>query len=822
MFYKMIQKKRDSWYSSSECKVRNLIDYIEKNDKMRDAQVEAIKTYLFLKIAGDNQPLYKLFIDGFFNNLDLDNIELRNNVRAYLDTNPSAAALFEYASLTDERGEIVSPKIIDKIKKSPENIDYITVFKDIFYDISYTDYLFSLPMGAGKTYLMAAFIYLDLYFAVNEPNNKSFAHNFIILVPPGLKSSVVPSLRTIQNFDPSWVIPEPAACALKRKLIFEVLDQNKADNKSNKTKNPNVQKIASHQPLDDLFGFVAVINAEKVILDRVKESNGQVNLFEDSDDEKDKQANELRNLIGRLPQLSIYIDEVHHAAKDDKKLRAVVNKWIKNDTVTGVIGFTGTPYLTKVEKIKIAEKLVLANLEISNIVNYYPLIKGIGNFLKKPVVKISTNRNRLTIVEEGVREFLNKYRDTIYADGTCAKLGIYCGSIEVLEEQIYPLVQRITEEYKLNSTEVVLKFHGGNEKYPIPVDSALQFSTLDKPTSKVKIILLVQIGKEGWDCKSLTGIVLSQQGDCSTNMVLQTSCRCLRQVQKGQPESALIYLNEDNANILNKQLEQQHHITIKEFERGDNGVFTEINRYDRTKYLKLPKVDFYQLKVSYQTLIISEDIEIANQIMKAKDGAEVSTLIKEARFSSNLNVIKYNNEMDEKGNRIANFNTWLYEISKQSFGYISFQDLSKYTEELRSIFESITYKKSDLHYFSSKYDLETINANIRKAFYEKRTFETIEELIPEDASLLKLDNFETKIKTKTPHDFYPNMDIVENIIRDDEGKLKVDPKTEQVIKFLRENNNEDMAIALENQALSHPMKNQSFHYIPYKTDSTFE
>ena len=26
----------------------------------------------------------------------------------------------------------------------------------------YTDYLFSLPMGAGKTYLMSAFIYLDL------------------------------------------------------------------------------------------------------------------------------------------------------------------------------------------------------------------------------------------------------------------------------------------------------------------------------------------------------------------------------------------------------------------------------------------------------------------------------------------------------------------------------------------------------------------------------------------------------------------------------------------------------------------------------------
>ena len=37
----------------------------------------------------------------------------------------------------------------------------------MFYNVSYADYLISLPMGAGKTYLMAAFIYLDLYFAQN-------------------------------------------------------------------------------------------------------------------------------------------------------------------------------------------------------------------------------------------------------------------------------------------------------------------------------------------------------------------------------------------------------------------------------------------------------------------------------------------------------------------------------------------------------------------------------------------------------------------------------------------------------------------------------
>ena len=68
-----------------------------------------------------------------------------------------------------------------QIKKDPTGIDYNEFFRNAFYGVSYTDYLFSLPMGAGKTYLMAAFIYLDLYFAYNEPTNPSFAHNLSYL-----------------------------------------------------------------------------------------------------------------------------------------------------------------------------------------------------------------------------------------------------------------------------------------------------------------------------------------------------------------------------------------------------------------------------------------------------------------------------------------------------------------------------------------------------------------------------------------------------------------------------------------------------------------
>ena len=44
-------------------------------------------------------------------------------------------------------------------------------------------------------------------------------------------------------------------------------------------------------------------------------------MFEESEDDKDRQANELRNLIGKLPSLSIFIDEVHHAVSDEIKLR---------------------------------------------------------------------------------------------------------------------------------------------------------------------------------------------------------------------------------------------------------------------------------------------------------------------------------------------------------------------------------------------------------------------------------------------------------------------------------------------------------------------
>ena len=820
MFYKMIEKKCDEWYASETCTAAPIIEYIEHTGQMRDAQVQAIRIYLYLKIACSNQPLSELFAKGQFNSLELDDLMISAHTRRYLEEHPEAAALYEYASMRDDQGQMVSDKLVEIIATNPESIDYNAFFRKIFYNVTYSDYLFSLPMGAGKTYLMAAFIYLDLYFALNEPENPAFAHNFIIFAPSGLKSSVVPSLRTIQKFNPAWILPEPAASDIKRMIMFEVLDEVKSGNKSNKTKNPNVQKIASHQPLNELFGLVAVTNAEKVILDKVN-LTPQLSYVERTEDELDQQANELRNLIGKLPSLSIFIDEVHHAVDDEIKLRAVVNKWAENRTINAVIGFSGTPYLEKPEKVSVTDELTIASAEITNIVYYYPLIEGIDNFLKHPVVKIADVSDSNIIVERGIREFLKQYADTVYEGGLTAKLAIYCGSIRKLEEQVYPIAVRVAAEFGLG-TETILKFYRENKKekgYIPPADGQMLFDSLDLPISKIRIVLLVQIGKEGWDCRSLTGIILSQEGDCPKNMVLQTSCRCLRQVVKGKPESALICLNESNAKKLNDQLQKQHHITLKELTDAHHNKIS-LHRYDRTEYLRLPKVDFYQFQIRYETEIVQPSNPAVELSLSAEGMRNSADLYRTTDFTMETHTTEVDDS--DRGTEAATFRSWLYRIVKGSFGTLQTGDLLPFKPLLRQIFDKITYTKDGSLYYNTRYRIPEIEANIRKAFCDKRAFNTVEELIPEAAALLNIQNFRSEVSTSKSQEYYPDQETVEQVVNDDRNGTQADEQAKELLRLAESMGNTVLAESIRKQYFSAPIKDRTYHYLPYHTDSSFE
>ena len=816
MFYKLIKKKCDEWMTSSDCTIRELIQYIYAQNKMRDAQIEAIKIYLFLKIACGNRPLWKLFSEGCFNSLDFNTMELTVEARSILTTNKAAAALLEYALLKDKNGNQLAPELEKVIKSQSGRINYEDTFKKIFYGVNYTDYLFSLPMGAGKTYLMAAFIYLDLYFALNEPDNPAFAHNFMVLAPSGLKSSIIPSLRNIQEFDPTWIIPEPTASNLKRMIKFEVLDEQKSAPKSNLVRNPNAQKINNYQPLEDLMGLVAITNAEKVILDRVGENENET-LFSQEETVRIRIANELRDIIGCIPHLAVFIDEVHHAADGEIKLRQVVEEWTEKHSFCGVLGFSGTPYLEKAESVTLADSFVIKNTDLSNVVYYYPLIKGVGNFLKVPEVKYADN-DMETIVKNGVKEFLDNYLHTVYANDACAKLAIYCGKIETLEELIYPLVTRMASDYGLNPTEAILKYHGGNKVYPQPEGAETEFASLDTDFSKIRIVLLVQIGKEGWDCKSLTGVILPQKVVCPTNMVLQTSCRCLRQVIKNADETALIWLNKFNADTLNKQLKQQQNISLQEFNKGKHQKTIQIERFSRMDRLKVPPIDFYQLKVSYQTLITEEHPNTSQKLADESifTGADVTLIHKQALAGKNLGHYLAETEMGE----YISFRQWMYQIVKESFRTLVLENLKEHEVILKKIFERITLKdEMGNTRYDNRYDHDSIRSLIRRAFVPKRDFSVKEEIVPCEASLLQIERLVSPVFVQDDKPFFPSQEDVKTIVDwDANAQNKVlSPEELALIEKMKK-----MGYPMPEPTDPYPERGQTYHYLPYRFDSGLE
>ena len=834
MLNTLIAQKAERWFQQPDCPVHQIVDYIETAGYLRDAQIEAIKTYLFLKIEGANRPLWELFCDGFFvQGEDLSRLHISEAARTLFESDKAARSLFEFSRRKANGGpKTMLPELEAYLRDHAADVDCNGVIQQLFYGVEYPDYLFSLPMGAGKTFLMAAFIHLDLYFAQNDPDNKAFAHNFVLLVPSGLKSSIIPSLKTIENFDPTWVLPEPAASNVRKLIKFEILDQPKSGSKSNRARNPNAQKISRYQPFEDLMGLVIVTNAEKVVLDQVKiDDTGR--LFEQTEDEKDKAGNELRNLISKIPNLQILIDEVHHAATDDIKLRQVVNAWSagrdgSGGSINSVLGFSGTPYLASPEPVNVADGVSIRVSQITNTVFYYPLTRAIQGFLKKPTVHTISELQSRQIVRQGVSEFLGKYGAKTYTNGATAKLAIYCGTIERLEEDVYPM---LIGEMGI-APDDILKYHRGNKTHKIGAEAASQWKTLDTPLSRKRIVLLVQIGKEGWDCRSLAGVVLSQKGDCPTNMVLQTSCRCLRQMDGGpqasEIETAGIWLNADNAKTLDKQLAEEQHTSIEEINRLGQGKPAPTRpRFPRVDHLHLPPMDFYQLRVQYETLTTEAPAPQAH--LRALDTAlfraNASTRTGGLAPGGVETIRIHDTELGD----LADFSSWLLHIAKGSFGGVSLPALRAFTPELQAVFDAITYPDGDARRFNALYDADAIAAEIRLAFYARRELTSTSDVIPTEARLLLVEKLAAIAADKK--NLYPSeADAAQIIAMDADGqdafqyvqaqRKKLDAVRETMKAQGLNPNLFTLPAAEPSTAVVN--KDRSFHFVPYNLDSGFE
>ncbi|MDO4807999.1 MAG: DEAD/DEAH box helicase family protein, partial [Coriobacteriales bacterium] len=689
----------------------------------------------------------------------------------------------------------------------------------------------SLPMGAGKTYLMAAFIYLDLYFCHIDPTNTAFARNFVVFAPSGLKSSVIPSLKTIREFDPSWVIPEPAASELRASLSFEVLDEQRSASKSNRAKNPNVQKVAIHQPFQTLRGLVLVTNAEKVILSNVKtDSTGNLRLFGDDElDEAGRIENELRDIIGKLPGLAIIIDEVHHAQNDDIKLRAVVSRWA---TTTGnvncVLGFSGTPYLQRKAKVELGDGGGFRSAFMANVVNYYPLAAGIGNFLKRPTVKIVDGTSD-QIIRAGVERFLDDYGCVTYANGTVPKLAIFCGTVIKLEEEVAPLVAQVLTERGLDPDTLVLKYHRGgtgSKRFPTSPEWGVQFAMLDSDLSRKRIVLLAQIGKEGWDCRSLAGVILSQEGDCSRNMVLQTSCRCLREVVHGEPQTALIVLNDKNALHLERQLKQTQRIDLKTFQTGtvDEGVV----RHSRVKKLGLPRIDHVRFELSRE-MVVSE-LEVADIEQGILDAARASRVSVSIESVENLDfsgaATSYERAVLRQGATPISYRKWKHDLLCEA-GPVP-ASLERYAASetgeatLRVLFGMLT---QDVEGVGTCYrpscDQPKARSVVRSLFYPRREVRIDIEEVKDVAFASFVDEESlTPLHGVPRENFYPDQQREAEVLAADEAQL---PSSLQAAydALMAAGQPEVAAGILTSQGITPAVEN-TYQYIPYRFDSPFE
>ncbi|MFZ5923205.1 MAG: hypothetical protein ACOYY3_19340 [Chloroflexota bacterium] len=828
MIYSLIHANKEHWIQSDQCAVKGLLNYIRDNGQLRDAQIKAIETYLFLKLAGENKPLAQLFAEGFFfNGLDVSKLPLTAKARDMLETNVAARSLYQFSRL-QVNGTTLLPELEKTILAKPESVDYAEVFRRIFYNINYPDYLFSLPMGAGKTFLIAAFIYLDLYFALREPDNKLFAHNFLVLVPSGLKSSIAPSLKDIEHFDPSWVLPEPAGSEIKRMIRFEVLDQPKSAKKSNRARNPNAQKVNALASQPNPMGLIFLVNAEKVILEKL-ELNQQLELIE-TDDRQARAANELRYLLGKLPNLGIHIDEVHHATNDEIKLRQVVNKWNAGGTVTSVLGYSGTPYLSSPDAIKINGDVELRFKHITNTVYYYPLTLAIRRFLKKPDIKSASGLKPLEIIRRGVEEFYKTYEKKVYEDKTTAKLAIYCGSIERLEEEVYPFLR---DKMKVPEADI-LKFHKGNAKYKTAKDAELEFASLDTPLSKKRVVLLVQVGKEGWNCRSLTGVILAQKGDSPTNMVLQTTCRCLRQVDKGKTETALIWLNDENVKTLDKQLKEEQHTSVQEINALNKGeVSASVQRHSRAEYLGLPKIDFFQLKIVYETSVTESAArpeERLKDLLAHLDDYKTAALVKSGDITLSAEIQFDDVEsVSSLAGGGARFDLWLNQIAKESFNTLAFSVLGRQSALLKKIFEKITVEQNGALVFNELYDHDAVRSAIRVCFAPKRGLTCREDVLDEKAELLLAQRLADV--SDHPKLYPPKADVPVILGGDKRGwdgvrTLEEQQKAAEQLRAQMLANADllgGMIPPLPEPSLAVKMKEHTLHYLPYDfRQSAFE
>ena len=276
------------------------------------------------------------------------------------------------------------------------------------------------------------------------------------------------------------------------------------------------------------------------------------------DEARTEVANLCLQFIASLPSLGVFSDEAHHTygqALDNelKKVRKTVDYLHSNSpNLVCVVNTTGTPYFKR--------------QPLRDVVAWYGLSQGISDNILKTVGSNIHSYNfdgdAKQVVAQIVAEFFDKYRDVALPDGSPAKLAIYFPQTDDLRE-LRPEVEAKLIELGL-SVGLVLERHS---------DSCIAdkdaFERINDPSSPHRVILLVNMGTEGWNVPSLFACALARKLRTSNNFVLQAASRCLRQVP-GNAVPASIYLSIDNQNTLDKELRETYGESLQDLRRNQS------------------------------------------------------------------------------------------------------------------------------------------------------------------------------------------------------------------------------------------------------------
>ena len=811
--YSLIRSKTETWVrlekESNQSLINNTLEHIEKTGMLRPPQKEAIETYLWIKFAAENKRLAGMVREGLL----YDDV-IAQDYDNYHTFKGNFVTQFLNQFFLDNDLKNLQKKLVSDPDGS--TVDWNNLLDELLHNFDYSNYLYSLPMGAGKTFLMACFIYLDLYFATLFKKDKRFAHNFVVFAPQASKTAILPSLRTIKDFNPEWILPKEEADKLKQIITIEILDSLSSKRKDKlHGNNPNLEKVNRIKQTKD-FGMVFITNAEKVVLERY-DAQDQVYIDPDSAfyDVKIasdlKKTNELREALSQIPNLTVILDEVHHSygstGKGEKKLRQAAGILNQHGNVNSVIGLSGTPYVKT--KIEIEGKNITLN-QIQDIVYNYPLNIGIGKFLKKPDIrKVSVKES--IFIEQALSDFFTNY-DIEYENKTKSKVAFYCPSIKKLNDEILPVIQKWYQKNRKGKEDEIFRYYSKvdkkNKQYELPKENLAIFNNLDKSYSKKRVVLLVAVGTEGWDCRSLTSVVLPRQ-KTTKNFVLQTSCRCLREVTDASKENALIYLSPDNYETLDKELKENYQLSITDLsEKKEQDIEVQVRKP------KLGKLKYKQIETKYK-------------IVK-KTSPEIKKELSAFSFSSIKNKYSYDRSIvsgsigksgltgevaisDVKADRTAlfSFEDFIYNLSSCTYGLFSEADLfNGYYQELTSVYKSIE-KEIGWLVLNPNLDISDINRMIASSFMDR--VEYTKEVIEQETEieLLEWEGSHNEMSFVSPkgvtYKFMP--EITQRDYQGNRGYGKHPEYMED--DFFSEDNSCDP-------------QDISYNYIPYKMDSGFE